>query len=145
MSHNVKRFPQLARRDLVLAARTFDGVPWKDDGRNEKGMDCVGLIIASVRKCGCTVPDHSGYGNFPGMKKLLATLDIFCETIPTKDAKPGDIVFMHFGPQPRHVGLITELGVIHSSELYGKVCEHGVNEEFKRKIKRAYRIRGSKE
>jgi len=108
-------------------------------------MDCVGLIIASVRKCGCVVPDHSGYGTFPGRKRLLTTLEIFCDSIPPKEAGAGDIVLMQFNQDPKHVGLLTDKGVIHSSEMFNKVCEHSIDEAFKRRIKRAYRIRGSTE
>ena len=59
--------------------------------------------------------------------------------IPVADATLADIYFMAWGREPQHVALITDKGIIHSYSGVGKVVEHALDEDWKRRIVAAYR------
>ncbi len=126
------------------AARSLIGVPWAHQGRNPAvGIDCVGLLVLSVRACGIPVDDRTDYGRDPD-GTLYAAL---CEWLagPFTDTQPGDVVLIQFtARQPRHVAIVSEglygLTLIHADSKHGKVVEHVMDDRWAARIAGAWRI-----
>jgi cell wall-associated NlpC family hydrolase len=50
------------RTDIVAAARTYLGVPWRHQGRTRAGLDCAGLIVMVARDLALSDYDSTAYG-----------------------------------------------------------------------------------
>jgi cell wall-associated NlpC family hydrolase len=62
------------RMALVREARTYMGVRWRHQGRDRRGLDCAGLVVASLRGIGRAVRDSTAYGRVPYRGSLEAVL-----------------------------------------------------------------------
>lgn len=49
---------------FVAEARSYLGTPWRHQGRNRMGIDCVGLVIVSARINGLKMDVAANYGLF---------------------------------------------------------------------------------
>ena len=86
------------------------GVRWRHLGRKPWAVDCLGLVILSLRAAGCAYADAPDrYGREPwddqlrkGLRERLGP--------PVDDWRPGDVALFHnrlvhrsgFNPGPRH-------------------------------------------
>lgn len=139
--------------DIVRVARGWVGTPYQHQGRTKGyASDCIGLIYGVADELGL-VPEGfviKPYGRMPNPIELLSHVHEGCDELP----KPyidhlqfGDVVVMAFVQQPVHMGIIANhphrpFSLIHAYSASGKVVEHGLDEEWLRKIRRAYRIKG---
>lgn len=117
---------------LIAACRSFMGVRFRHQGRNpEIGLDCAGMLGAGLRKIGRTFLDVKGYGREPHKNGLRAALvSNLGPPIAMADMRPGDVPLMRFDGEPRHVGVLTDLGgrlgLIHVHSENKRVQEHGI-------------------
>ena len=100
---------------IIDYAKTFRGTKYKYGGTTKKGMDCSGLIYATFKKHGISMPrttkDLSVNGNWVDLKKV----------------KEGDLLFFATKKNSRktnHVGIVTrtnkgDVSFIHSSSSKG--------------------------
>jgi cell wall-associated NlpC family hydrolase len=91
---------------FVAAARGFLGVPWVHQGRSERGMDCVGLIVLSMRACGVDVPLTADYGRMQDYRQARRYLEEFCDRVGS--AEVGDIVLFKT-TQTLHMAIVSEV------------------------------------
>ncbi|ORA77199.1 hypothetical protein BST28_18800 [Mycolicibacter kumamotonensis] len=92
--------------EVVAAARTAVGVPYRWGGTDLRGMDCSGLVVWAHAQAGISVPRTSQQQAVAGMPVARA------------DLEPGDVIV--FYPDASHVGLYAGEGhVIHAS-TYGR-------------------------
>ncbi len=118
------------QQQVVSAARSYMGVPYKWGGTSRAGMDCSGLLITSFRTAQIELPrtsaDQSKYGKKVSLHEL----------------QPGDLVFFAAKKgrgKITHVGLVTEVRgkkevmFIHSSSSLG-VVENNLYSDYYRKI-----------
>lgn len=61
------------------------------------------------------------------------------QKISPQKSRPGDIYLLTFGQSLDHAAIISDRGIIHAYEKLGRVVEHGLNEEWRRRITGAYR------
>ncbi len=134
------------RDEIVAAARRYDGAPYLHLGRRPDGMDCVGLLICVARDTGMVVPDDAlPHYNPGGWTRIL------CETLPQwliridpAEIEPGDVVGLAHEPQKhreRHVGIITDRGVIQMSPYStARIVEHSLTVEIRDLIVSAWRF-----
>lgn len=126
------------RMDFVEAARTFLGVPFRHQGRTRRGMDCIGLVVLSLRAAGVSVADRTDYGRTPTAARklwdsLVAELGPPALTRATPaDLQPGDIVAMSWGVAGEaHVGIVWAhpegAGLIHTEASIGEVVEQRID------------------
>lgn len=125
-------------RDLVVAeARKYLGTPYHHQGRIlGHGVDCYGLIEMVARGLGFACPEKVRYSRLPDATQLIAYMDEYA--IPVTTPQPGDILIMTFMDQMRHMGIMTDVGMIHSYEPSRMVIEHAIDSVWQRRIKRAY-------
>lgn len=125
--------------DVIRAARHYVGVRWRHQGRTADGLDCVGLLVRVAGDLGFTVEDETHYSHEPSAALLLAKLRAHCDEIPSPSYQPGDVVLMSIGGSPRHVGIVSDRGLIHAAALYRKVVEHEFSKEWRDRVVRAFR------
>ena len=65
----------VTRAQVVDAARKWLGTPWRHQGRNTHGIDCVGLVVVVCKGLGISSYDDTGYGRDPDPHKFLPHFD----------------------------------------------------------------------
>ena len=130
------------RNELVRIARTWLGVPFAHQGRNRAGVDCGGLLIVVGREAGLEIIEPDAYSMSPDPAVIRTSLLAHCDPIQISDAQPGDVYWISFAGEPRHVALASDIGIIHAWASPKKVVEHRVDEQWRRRIQAAYRPRG---
>lgn len=91
---------------FVAAARGFLGAPWVHQGRSEKGMDCVGLIVLSARAAGLDAPVTADYGRMQDYRQARRYLEEFCDRVGQPEI--GDIVLFKTS-QTLHMAIVSEV------------------------------------
>ena len=91
---------------FLTAARGFLGVQWVHQGRSERGMDCVGLIVLSLRAIGIDAPLTADYGRMQDYRQARRYLEEFCDRVG--DAEIGDIVLFKTS-QTLHMAIVSEV------------------------------------
>ncbi len=144
---------------IVTQARTWLGTKYHHQGRLKKssnhngGVDCLGLIIGVLNEL--QIKDSNGkllseydeinYSNLPDGKRLKAKLNNYLKEIPKQNIKLGDIALLRFANNPQHTAFIGEiegqLTLIHCYLSSGKVVEHRINENWRKRIVAIYRIK----
>jgi len=127
---------------IDAAAREFIGVPWAHQGRNPAvGIDCVGLVVLSLRACGIEVKDRTDYGRHPDgsiRAEITAALGA-----PAQGVQPGDVALVNFRAE-RHVGIVScdrdGLTLIHADSHRGKVVEHPMDARWLARVVATWRV-----
>jgi cell wall-associated NlpC family hydrolase len=120
-------------------------MPFRHQGRAPTGKtDCAGVICHVAARNNVPHDDQSDYPRMPGGSRLEAALDgqDYLVRVPVSQIQAGDVLLMKFTGDPQHLGLFTGENIIHAYESVGKVVEHGLTAEWKRRIVRAYRFVG---
>lgn len=110
--------------DLIAEARSWLGVPFRHQGRNRHGIDCVGLPIVVCQTLGLIGPNFeiTNYGRLPS-GELVERLKAHCQPIPA--AVPGSLIVVAWTRTAAHVALCTGETMVHAYESVGRVVEHG--------------------
>jgi NlpC/P60 family putative phage cell wall peptidase len=142
----------VTRADIVAEARTWLGVPWRHQGwRRETGCDCVGLVRGVGHALGLIDafdenPANArfiGYAREPNPALMRAALDLHLVAIARRSAGPGDVLWLRFGNEPRHLAILTpDNQIIHALESVGKVVEHRLDARWAQRCIAAWRFPG---
>lgn len=135
----------MTKPELIVAeARKYIGVKWRHRGRKPWAVDCIGLVVLSVRAAGIEMRDRTDYGREPwkdGLRREM--VDHF--GAPVSAWQPGDIAVMRWEQhtEPGHVGILTDyanggLGLVHSFSRIA-VTEHRLDEAWRSLILEVYR------
>lgn len=116
---------------LVDEARKLIGIPFHHQGRNEHGLDCMGLVLLAAQRAGgdiptaAALPDTRDYGR--GVNpRILELLEDHCAARIARPMLGCLMVFRYpHEPLPRH------LGVFAGGELDGSFI-HADGFHFKR-------------
>lgn len=125
-----KYLKSLTRDNIVEEARYWLDVPFKHQGRNERGIDCAGLII-EVAKAFDVVHQDFNEANYPRRsphsKAFIQYFDKHLSKKMNNQIKPGDVAVLKEPVFPCHCGIIGirngELTLIHSHAPRKKVVE----------------------
>lgn len=142
----------MTRTDLVMEARSRKGDPWVHQAsRKGAGTDCIGLIAGTASACGSedairflANPAWRNYGEQPDREFLLAGCAEFLDEIAIPEAQEGDIILFYCGKNhPMHFAMLAgESRMIHAWRPAGRVVEHELDAKWRRRITRAFRLRG---
>lgn len=112
-------------------------------------MDCVGLLLYVADRIGVEYTDVSGYPRRPSGGLLEATFDDhvkrgIIEQVDIEQMWSGDFLMMRFTGDPQHLAILAGDNIIHSYLQVGKVCEHRLDDDWRARIVRVYRLVGVK-
>jgi murein DD-endopeptidase / murein LD-carboxypeptidase len=126
-------------RDIVRAARACIGAPFRTQGRDpHTGMDCIGLVVWVGRTLNLIDHDRRDY-SLTGASDALTDELLRAGLVQTDSAQPGTVLLFRFDDQRRHLGITSDLGVIHAHLGVRRVVEHGLDRFWSRAIVRVFR------
>ncbi len=126
----------LHHRRIFFQARRCVGSPFRHQGRSpEHGMDCVGLIVYVSKSLGLSDFDMVDYKKIPRQKAIsrIAREAGFAEK-SISEMKPGEVVILRMGKYLEHAAILSDRGIIHACEKFGRVVEHGLDAEWLSRI-----------
>jgi len=135
--------PKITQQQIVDTARECLGTPFMHQGRIAGvALDCVGVAIHVAKKLGVQYKDVNGYSMLPANGLLESSLSSqsCIREVGLNEVKSGDILVMRFSNDPQHVAIFAGETIIHSYSNVGKVCEHGLNDVWKKRIVKAFRF-----
>ena len=136
----------VTRAEIVAEGRTYIGTRFIHQGRKKQcGVDCIGLLTGIAQAFELTHHDRKSYDKYPTESILLPELEKTLEEIPIEEAQPGDILVFWISKRtkiPQHLGLMTDIGMIHTYQNLGKVVEHGLDIRWTRRLCHAFRFPG---
>lgn len=109
---------------LALAAERFVGVPFRLHGRDPaSGLDCVGLVAASLAQIGRPAPAPMGYRLRQVTIDGLLGAAARCGLAEAAGAiAPGDVLLARPGPAQHHLVIAaTSGGFVHAHVGLGRV------------------------
>lgn len=90
--------------DIVAEASKWVGTPFRHQGRNEHGIDCVGLGAMIAGSLGLPVTDSTEYPQLCAGPELLPHLAAEFERVEG-EPMPGDVVVFRLGEYTRHLAI----------------------------------------
>ena len=120
----------ILRQQIIQSARKRIGTPFKHQGRKAGvGLDCIGLVVDVFKEFNPSIIEHdnTAYSRIPSNNKLKEALDLILQPLDIYQAEAGDIILFTYGKQPQHVGILSEIGVIHAYSSVGRVIETSIS------------------
>lgn len=137
----------IGRPDIIVAAaRSFAGVPWRHCGRSRSGVDCIGLVLLALREAEIEIPDPAPYEREPQGPRLLEGILAHADQVARHQA--GDVLLFRMGVYGAHVGIASMhatwrvQAVIHAYAPHRMVVEAPIDNEMRRALVGAFRLRG---
>lgn len=130
----------VTRADIVAAARSYLKVRWHHQGRSRAGVDCIGLVVVVAHQLGLSRADVADYGRLPDGKALRGLLAQ--HLMITRDAQPGDVLLMRMERNPLHVGIVSDVGLIHAYAPMRQVVEHRLDDLWRARVVSAFSFPG---
>lgn len=126
----------ITREQIVAEARTWAGTKYRHQGR-VKGLavDCAGLVLGVAAALGIPHRRVDGYSRRPDGTLVS---EVEAQTDPVVGAvAAGDIVVFHWNGEPMHLAILTSPDhIIHAFAINRVVCEHRIDEKWRRRIAR---------
>lgn len=103
------------------------------------GIDCGGLVVLAYSDCGIELGDIEGYTRHPWRDGLVKALGASLKVVDGPIV-PGDVLLFRITKEPQHIALATDKGMIHAHLGDNGVVEHGIDNYWKDRFIRAYRL-----
>lgn len=137
------------RKKIIEKAREYLGTPFIHQARCKGvGVDCIGLIVGVGKELNLFDYDHVVYPRYSdGILLMEHMRNVFVE-IPIEDRQPGDVVIYWVNrntKHPQHVGIITDMGILHTYDRVKKVVETHSHKNWEEKIVFAFQWPGVSE
>jgi len=135
------------REKIVDEARTWIDTPFHHQGRIKLvGVDCAGVVGMVGAALGLVDENDipKDYAKHPNGTEMTKVLDEKMVRIPVPEATIGDIYHFCFDRDPQHLGIITDIGIIHAYAQARKCVEHSLDSTWQSRIRGAYRFKGIK-
>ena len=135
--------------DIITAARTYLGVPWRHQGRGRRGLDCAGLIVRVARDLGLSDYDATGYRRHAQGQSFVEHFRRNMDQLPVPNMRPGDVLVFADAAYPCHAAIVAEKygrpSIVHAHATRRKVVEELYAAEWPDKVKFCFRFRGLSE
>ncbi|KXS41189.1 MAG: cell wall-associated hydrolase, invasion-associated protein [Candidatus Frackibacter sp. T328-2] len=126
--------------------RKHVGKPYRHNGRNLNGLDCLGLVVSFLRDNNIYLPDDDGkfipedwYKDDP--ERFINGLKQYGKKVEINDRQPLDVVVFSFKGIPKHAGvMISRSRFIHARR--GKKVAVIRLKHYKKFFHSLWRIRG---
>lgn len=136
------------RDEVIRIARAWLGTPYHHQASVKGvGADCIGFLKGVALEAGLITPetaatipvDYSRQQSGGRMRHILGNLLI---TVPVTDVLPADVFLLRIAGEEQHIGMYTDLGIIHCHSDVRGVAEQRLDSVMRKMISRAYRFRG---
>lgn len=133
----------------MIDARKYLGIPYKHNGRDKAGVDCLGLMLMVLRDAGIILPNDDGRPIDPRWydadpERLVRGLERYGRRIDVTELQPLDVVVFCFQGKPRHAGvMMSRSQFIHIRE--NQSVSIARLKRYSRFFYAAYRMAGEKE
>jgi cell wall-associated NlpC family hydrolase len=121
-------------KKIISTARNYTGVPYKNGGNNEKGIDCSGLLCLTFKEIGVKLP------------RISWQQAEYFPAINLPNIQKGDLVFfVTVGKNISHAGIVTEviseddIRFIHASSSKGVIEDNLMNSYWKSRFAKVCR------
>ena len=108
--------------DHAQRARALVGTRFRLQGRDEQGLDCVGVAIAVFG-----LPAEAVRRNYRVRGEYEDELRTFLRKqfrrVPVKQLRPGDLMLMRVAADQLHLGIWTGAGFVHADAGLRRVVE----------------------
>lgn len=96
---------------VPIWAAHYIGIPFKDHGRDRKGLDCWGLVrLVYDEAFGIALPSYAGeYEHTKNVRQISALIDRVSQSwkpIEPGKEKLGDVIVLRVRGAPMHVGTV---------------------------------------
>ncbi|MBY0560018.1 NlpC/P60 family protein [Hyphomicrobium sp.] len=132
------------RSEIVAAARDWLGTPYRHQGRDRRGIDCIGFTWAVARDLGYESDIPSNYSSSPSGNQLIIGCEKWLVRQERMQLIAGDIAIMWGSTrgEAQHFAIIGEtsarLTLIHAWSKHQKVVEHGYDDFWERRLMAIY-------
>jgi cell wall-associated NlpC family hydrolase len=134
------------REEIVETARGWIGTPWKHQGRGERGIDCLGLVVVTAKALGLSEADEKTYSRRPDGGELIKRFKKEMKEISLNDIRAGDVILFADTSYPCHVAIVSlkhgELHIIHAHATRRQVLEERYAFEWPVKARKAFAFEG---
>lgn len=128
----------IQRQQVVDAAKGYVGTRYAHYGRDRRGLDCVGLLIAVGRDLGVEIKDRTDYNRTPD----LADAEILRQMLRSQSVlgsvnriQRGSIAMFKQAQYPCHLGIVFpengQLMMIHAHIMKRRVVEEPLGEWYR--------------
>lgn len=107
----------------LTAARGALGVRFRLHGRDEEGLDCVGLAALAMRAEGFEGDVPSGYALRRGDADGVCAAIEAAGLVRGAEAHAGDLLLLRTGPGQLHLAIDAGDGMIHADAMLRRVVE----------------------
>lgn len=117
----------MTREDYIARVREWLGVRFRHQGRSRMGVDCAGLVVETLRECGCLPAEMpSNYGRFPS-GVMIETIRAHCRPLPAPAGRLAAMALIRWPghKEASHVAICTGPTLIHAYQSCGQVVENG--------------------
>lgn len=135
----------MTRDEFVISARALIGTPFQHQGRTpHTALDCAGLVVCAARSLGVELSDRKGYADIPNGFEFIRCVEESCVRIPMANVQIGDLLVFAWTREPQHIAIVSKLEplqIIHSWSGAGMVVENRLDEYWKKRLRRCYRLK----
>ncbi len=141
----------MTRDEVIAEARSWLKTRWVHQACSKgAGVDCLHFVAGVARNVGVkeaaqffATPEWHSYGRHPDLDMLFGGCDALMDRIAIESALPADVLVFKCGKHPMHFGiLLAPDQMIHAWLGAGRVIERRLDDKWRARIVRAYRLRG---
>lgn len=129
---------------VLLYARETLETKWHHQGRLVGvGIDCVGVISHIATRDGLEFNDYTQYSKHPNPTEFIQRLEQsgVLERHDRFEVGAIAVFWIRHRDEPTHIGLITDLGLLHANQSMGRVREHAMVQFWSERVHSLWRFK----
>jgi cell wall-associated NlpC family hydrolase len=130
--------------DFVSRVCTFVGVPFKHQGRNRFGVDCIGLPVAALAELGALPDPFNSPTNYGRLPSRLFHEELARWCTPAPRTEPGVLLLIQWPKvtRPSHCAVYTGETIVHAYHGSRGVIEVSYREPWLTRTVSAWQLPG---